>query len=469
MRRNGTEDDGTATVDEPELTAGTARLPIVAGVAVAAFFYQSMMGYMLPLYFEALAFPKNAWAGVVFWRVVPWVFGPIAAGVASQRFGERRVWGAAMAILALVPFAFLVWPIPESMATIALVQGTAEALMWIGGASLVQMVTPRKKGLANGLLLMSLGVGSVLGPLVGRAALWHEFVTGMIRKGDWGTAGRFLISLVKPPGSPALLNFQIILGGLAALSMLAAAFMWYWGQRPGRFVADAPAKGLRETLSDMRRLAADARFWALVVSLCFLGGIVFQATNQYLRYRAEDAGLIDGAKDNGWILLCLLQTAIWIPGGLAVSFLAGRRASGLAGVVMLGSFSLAAGLIGWSSGAVALFVALGIFESARQFMRWSHAGYLSEHMPPDLRATAIGCSISIAGLSSAIWGYAALKVFSADAPDFDSTDPFWSAAVCGLIGAVGLFVFDRYIPIRRPECGTPSSVPAQAQADARES
>ena len=55
MRRNGTEDDGTATVDEPELTAGTARLPIVAGVAVAAFFYQSMMGYMLPLYFEALA------------------------------------------------------------------------------------------------------------------------------------------------------------------------------------------------------------------------------------------------------------------------------------------------------------------------------------------------------------------------------------------------------------------------------
>jgi hypothetical protein len=239
--------------------------------------------------------------------------------------------------------------------------------------------------------------------------------------------------------------------GLSGLALFGAALMWMYGQRAGQFAGDVTQQNRNETVADLRRLLTNSRFWALVLALCLLGGPVFQATNQYLRYRAEDLGLISGSQDRGWIILQLLRTLMWVPGGLAVGLLAGRRAPGLAAVAMLASFGLAGAGIGWASSQLALFGAVAVFEFVRQFMRWSHAGYLSEHMPDDLRATAIGCSITVAGLGSTIFGFVADALTDPDALGFDSTRPFWFAAALGLTGAIGLLVFDRFVPIRRVE------------------
>jgi len=146
-----------------------------------------------------------------------------------------------------------------------------------------------------------------------------------------------------------------------------------------------------------------------------------------------------------------LRTAIWIPGGLAVGLLAGRRAPGIAAVTMLGCFALASLGMGWSTIAWELFACAALFEFTRQFMRWSHAGYLSEHMPEDLRATAIGCSITVSGLGATTFAWVSGYVWDPNYSNFQSSPPFVAAAALGLTGCVALFVFNWFIPIRQTD------------------
>jgi MFS family permease len=438
--------------EQPDVEAGTARLPVVVIVSLINMFFAAILEYSLPLYFNSLeGFPKSVWADLAAWQVAPWFFTPILAGLLSRRYGERRVWGAAMFGQAIVPALLVALPRLWIVAPVAFWYGFTGALMWIGGISLAQVVPAHKKGLANGLVMMSLGLGSFLGPLTGRAILWHDQVRALADQGSWTDIGRFLINVIKPQSDPSLAGFHFILWGLAAATALGAALMWGWGQRPGRWQGEHAQQTWGETADDVKRLLVNARFWALVISLCLLGGSLFQANNQFLRYRAEDLGLISGSQDQGWILLQLLKVFIWIPGGLAVGLLAGRRAPGLAAVAMLSGFALSGAGIALASTAYGLFVAVAAFEFVRQFMRWSHAGYLSEHLPPDLRATAIGLAITFAGISSTLFGFLTNALMSPNSVSFDSRAPFWLAAGLGLLGAVGLFVFDCFVPIRQGE------------------
>ena len=57
-------------------------------------------------------------------------------------------------------------------------------------------------------------------------------------------------------------------------------------------------------------------------------GTIWLLINSYL-YRADDLGLKSGAADQGWLWLQLLKTFMWLPGGLAVGFVAGKRAPGI--------------------------------------------------------------------------------------------------------------------------------------------
>jgi MFS family permease len=436
-------------VDLADAEAGTARLPVVVIVSLVNMFASGILEYALPLYFERAHFPKSAWAGLAAWQVAPWFFAPILAGLLSRRFGERRVWGAAMLGQAVVPALLAAIPQPWIVNPAAFWNGFTGALMWIGGISLAQVVPPHKKGLANGLVMMSLGVGGLLGPLAGRAILWHEQVAALAGRGAWKDVGLFLVNVIEPASDPSLAGFHFILWGLGGATALGAVVMWTWGQRPGRWQGEKAQETWAETADDLKRLLGNARFWALVLSLCLFGGSLFQASNQFLRYRAGDVGLISESQDRGWILLQELRVLLWIPGGLAVGLLAGRRAPGLAGVLMLSAFALSGAGIAWVSTSAGLFAAVAAFEFVRQFMRWSHAGYLSEHMPADLRATAIGLAITAAGTSSTIFGFLTKGIFDPDAPGFDSRAPFALAAGVGLTGALGLLVFDRLLPIRQ--------------------
>ena len=454
--------------------AGTARLAIVVPVAVISFFYVSTLEYSLPLYFGALgaaaeaaggSFPADIWSKLVKYQVTLWIVGPILAGLLARRYGERLVWCGALLGKVFVPLTLALWPEPNVIMVLALWQGFTGALMWIAGVSLVQMVRPEKKGLSNGLMMASLGLGSILGPVVGRCLLYRRELGEHLVAGDWSGVGMKLFSFQPATTTPQVADFLPIFWLLAFTTLTCGLLIGIWGQRPGRFAHDEEAPAWGRTVSDLGRLVRESRFWALVIAMCVLGGPVFQATNQFLPYRAEDLGLKSGAADYGWIWLQLLRPLMWIPGGLAVGLLAGRRAPGIAAVLMLGTFALASLGIGGSRFVWQLFFCVTVFEFVRQFMRWSHAGYLSEHMPQDLRATAIGCSITFSGLGSTIYGWGADYLFSPAAAGFQSWRPFLAAAVLGLLGCLGLFIFDRFRPIRRLEAEPDTAADPEVASD----
>jgi len=444
-------------MEQTDGDAGTARLMVVVPVAITSFFYASILDYSLPLFFGALgeaaeveggSYPADIWSKLVFLQVTPWIVGPVISGVLARRYGERLVWSWALFGKALVPIMLAVNPAPLMIYILAVWQGFTGALMWIAGISLVQMVVPEKKGLSNGSMMASLGIGSVVGPICGRALLHRSELGSLVSSGQWSDLWAKLLTF-ESMARPSVDDFTLIFGILTISALACGAAIWLWGQRPGKFDKQE-SHSWSQTMADLGSLGRNPRFWALVISLCVLGGPVFQANNQFLPYRAEDLGLKSGSQDLGWIWLKLMQTLMWIPGGVAVGLLAGRRAPGLAAVLMLTAFSISAAAIGWCSVGWYLFLYVAIFEFTRQFMRWSHSGYMSEHLPDNLRSTGMGVAISFSGLGSTLFGWTADHFYTVD-PVQQSPLPFYAAAALGIVGAIGLLVFDRFHRIRQSE------------------
>src|SRR5262249_26278817 len=181
----GGQGDTAAFQVQPDREAGAARLPVVVLVSLINMFFAAVLEYALPLYFNALeGFPKRMWADLAAWLVAPWALAPLLAGLLARRFSERRVWGAAMLGQAAVPALFAAIPEPWIVAPAACWYGFMNALVWIGGISLTQVVPANRKGLANGLVMMSLGLGSFVGPLAGRAILWRHRVGALVEEGS---------------------------------------------------------------------------------------------------------------------------------------------------------------------------------------------------------------------------------------------------------------------------------------------
>ena len=427
--------------------SGTARLAVAVPVAVASFFYTNILEYSLPLYFDALQVPNDMWSNLVKYKLAAWIIGSALAGLLSRRYGERLVWSASMLGKVVVLLGLIYYPTPLAIILLSIWQGFTGALMWIAGVSFIQMVPDSRKGLSNGLVMVSIGVGAVFGALIGRATIYADELKPLLLQGDLAGIGSRLFNFTTLTSTPMKSDFLMIFWLLMVTSVCSAIAIALWGQRPGRFQREEPADW-RRTFQDVGQLVSNPTFWALAIPLALLGGPVFQASNQFLPYRAEDLGLKHGSQDQGWIWLQLLKTIMWIPAGAAVGLLAGRRAPGLAAVVILGSFSLAAMGIGLSSVVWQIFICVGWFEFTRQFMRWSHAGYMAEHMPDNLRSTAIGCTIMFSGLGSTIYAWVAPALWNPNDAEFLSLKPVIFAAVLGLIGTVGLFIFDRIRPIR---------------------
>ncbi len=449
----------TSVKHDLDLYHGTARLWVVVPAAVASFVYLSSLEYALPLYFGALrqaaaaqggTYPIDIWSKLAKYQIVPWIAGPVLAGLLARRYGERLVWCGALLGQAFVPVVLSVRPDPYIIRLLALWQGLTGAVMWVAGVSLIQMVAPGRKGLSNGLMMGSVGVGSAIGQIGARSVLYRVELLDRLHAGDPGGMFSRLFMFSPTTTTPRVADFRIIFWILAVMILVSSIAIGLWGQRRGRFERDEPPDWSR-TLRDLVHLAATPKFWALVLALCVLGGPVFQSSNQFLPYRAEDLGLKSMSEDHGWIWLQLLKTLMWIPGGLAVWLVAGRRAPGGAAVAMLACFSMAALGIGLSTFSWQLFLCVAMFEFVRQFMRWSNAGYLSEHLPDSLRATAIGAAVTLAGLGSTVYGWAADYRWPPNAEAFDSSQPFLAAAVLGLLGAAGLYLFDRLRPIRDPD------------------
>ena len=442
-----------------EQQSGTARLWVVTFASLVGIFYAAALDYSLPLYFGAVNqsaeisgdhYPAGTWSALWKYQQTAWIVGPLLAGLLTRRYGERLVWSLSLAGGAVIPWALISQPELSTVKLLALWLGLTGSLAWVAGVSLVQMVPIEKKGLANGLMMTSFGVGSIAAALVSRSLLYRHELGELASTTGLGDCMGRLFNLTPMASTPDVNDFESIFWLLAASSLLCAVVVGIWGQRPGSY-RSAVVADWRQSIIDLRRVMRCSKFWALTLNLCVLGGAVFAAANQFMPYRAEELGLKSGAEDHGWIWLQLLRTLMWIPGGMAVGLVAGRRAPGIVAAAMLATFSLAALGIGASNAAWQLFVCAALYEFVRQLMRWSHSGYLSEHMPENLRATAIGCSITCAGLGATFFSWIADSLWNPESYGFRSSVPFVVGAVSGLCGSAALMIFDRFQPIRSPD------------------
>ncbi len=423
---------------------GSARLSIVIPVVMMSFLYEALLDYTLPLYFSALSaaglgYPSDLWSQLSKIRIVPYIAVSIVAGLLARRYGERLLWSASLLLQFLVPMAFALSLKPSLIPAIALWQGATGALMWTAGISLVQMVAPAKKGLANGLVMSAMGVGSFFGPIFGRFLLYRHELSPLSRDGNWVVWAARAVSFAPMKIKPQVAEFQIIFIMMAAITLFCGLLVGWWGQQQGQF-EKVSSPDWHRTLHDLGRVARTQHFWLMVLTFCVLGALPLQASNQFLPYRAEELGLKSGAQDTGWLWLQLLRTIMWVPGGAAVGYLAGRRVGGAVAAALVAAVALASLAIGLCEKPWQLFVSVAVFEFLRQFVRWSQTGHLAEHMPDNLRATSIGCAVSLSGLSMTLFGWFAPVVWD---PVTQSAPPFLMAAMLCGIGGYGLLLFDR--------------------------
>lgn len=442
------------TIDQTA-APGTARMWIVAPVVVMAFFYFGFLDYFLPLYFGALEeqakaagdlFPGNMWSKYQCYLVSVWIICPFLAGLISRRYGERRVWSFAQLALTPVTLLLLYCPTPTLMPILAGWIGLGAVLVWVGGISLVQVVHADKKGLANAIMLVGLALGSLLAPICGRAMLYWRELGVYARESDWAGFWLSVLSFRQPTIVPGVNDCHWILWLLSFITLFCGILIGFWGQRPGRFQHELPPEW-SQTVRDLGRLVQSGRFWVFVLALSFLGGTIFQGANQFMPYRAEELGLKQGAADVGWVWLNLLKTMIWIPGGFVVGMLAGRRVGVMVGALMLGGFAVGAFGVGISDSGWQLFVSVAVLELCRQFMRWGQSGYLSEQFSDDLRATVIGCSVTMSGLSGTLFAWIADSWWN---PSLSSAYPLFATCICGAVGCLALLVFNCSRPICQP-------------------
>ena len=411
----------------PAQLTGTARLSVVMVTALITFFQQGLLFYALPLYFSAKGLPSSAWETWGLYLIIAWLFAPLVNWILARHIGERRIWALGLVFDALIIAWLIVLPVgllgaDFAVGVAALLYGVAGALLWISVMTLVQNVPAVRRGRSNSLLMISLGLGSIAGPLFGR---WTLAIQGNL-------------------GHTSLAGFYVMLSAGVILSLLGGVIIYLWGEYP-RDIQKPIVTSSAPTLRDDFRLARSASFLALVIPLSLLTGPTFQATNVYLAYRAAEPGigLIQNSQDHGWMALQVTSYVMQLLGGLLLGCVAGKRVSFRVAAALLGAFGFCGIGIGLAPDAIVLFICVALFEMGRQFARWLQTGYVSEHVSAEQRSAAISVSVLLSGVGATGFMLLLRVVQSPDASSFSSALPFLIAGVFSAVGVLILVVGGR--------------------------
>lgn len=395
--------------------AGTPRLGLVFGIALSNYLSHALIRYSTPLYFSALEYPKDAYETFSFYWLVAFIAGSTLSGLLASRVDERDVWSSGVAGFAglglLLIFIPGYWVVPFA----GLLYGITAAAQWVGAMAFVQTAASGKRGWANALLMIALGGGSFLGAPFGAALL------------KWTSNG-----------NPITDDFVPLLWFHTALCLAGAMLIRAVARHPGPVRRQLVEEDWKTNFSLLRM----PRYLAMVIPLSLMGGPVFQTVNIYLPYRAEaeEIALKVGAVDQGWSTLLTVGYGMQFLGGLFIILIAGKKAGALMAAAVLGVYAASSLGIGLSPNVYGVVLFTALFEFLRQLMRWSQTGYITEHMPIELRGPAIGFSTTLSGLASTLFATVMRNLQSPDSPDFSSSLPFYVGGCIGLTGAVLLLI-----------------------------
>ena len=399
----------------PSVEEATPRISIVFIVALGNYLCHALIRYSTPLYFSALGYPNDAYETFSFYWLAAFIASSSFSGLLASRIDERSIWGWGLIGFAGLGILLIYIPSAQVVPFTGILYGITGAAQWVGAMSFVQTVTPERRGRSNGLLMIALGIGSFIGPMVG---------------------GK-LLELVSTT-DPVFGNYAFLFWFHVVICFLGALTIWLFGRYSGPVRQKSMQIGWRTNLSLLRM----PRYLAMVIPLSLMGGPVFQTVNIYLQYRVRDPdiALIVGSIDHGWASLLTAGYGMQLLGGIAILMIAGKKCGAAIASGILGAYAACSLGIGFSTHASAVVISVCLFEFLRQLMRWSQTGYISEHMPIELRAPAIGFSTTLSGLSSTLFAFVLKNLQSPNSPDFSSSFPFFVGGCIGLTGAILLLI-----------------------------
>ena len=182
------------------------------------------------------------------------------------------------------------YPNPHVISLFAIWQGFTGTLTGIASISLIQIVAPKKSSV-QWVSDASDGRGKRIRP-----NSWS--LTDLLQRIRIARAGEQLVQVLVATAQSETHEVGGPVGELRAdildpdrYTLLCGVLIGLWRQRPDRF-EHTPSPGWSQTLTDLKRLSCQPRFWALVATICLLGCPVFQTANQFLPYCAKELGLV---------------------------------------------------------------------------------------------------------------------------------------------------------------------------------
>lgn len=357
--------------DEPATRPSLRSIlrPEVVGICAVAFLADVMSG-ILGATFSLHA--EDLGASVVFIGLLTSLtgltalVGSVPIGLVSDRIGRTRVLAAGLASFALAMALIAVAPSPALLIPGRLLLGAAMvASFWIAAAYLGDIVAPRERGLAFGLLTTAMGLGFAVGPLLG----------GLV-------ADRVDV------------RAAYLLGAAVGVAALAVIRLVLAGRRPAGGGASRARRSVRESLRVGRERALIAAGLANILSAIAFGGAVATIFPLY----GSDRGLSDAAIGSMFAVRAVASTLVRLPSG-ALTGVVGSRQVVLGALVLEGVAVAGIGtaerfgpMLGW---LMLEGIGFGAFLTSAQ-------AYIAEHTVEETRGAAIGFYSMTGGIGNTL-------------------------------------------------------------------
>lgn len=290
----------------------------------------------------------------------------IPIGSLSDRIGRARVLFGGITAFTVTMVLFAAAPSPFFLVPGRMLMGAAGVgSFWIASAYLGDIVTPRERGVAFGLLTTCMGLGFGVGPVLGGQIADS---IGM----RWG----FIIG-----------------AGIGVVSMmLVRAYLW----EPPKQKAALTRPQL--TFRDNLRVGANRSLLAMSVGSFILAFSFDGAISTLFPLFAEDLGITTATIGTMFAFRAIASSAIRLPGGALAGRIGARKlviAAVIGQAIAISGIATTTSHFGLTLWLMMEGLAFGVFLTSSQ-------AYLAENTVPESRGAAIGFYSMVGGIGSSV-------------------------------------------------------------------
>lgn len=318
----------------------------------------------------------------------------IPLGSISDRMGRKKIMLLGMLCFVFAPLIYNYSSNPLHLFPARVILGFGMASTFSIGFIYVSEAAPiRRRGLFQGLYMMSMGIGFTLGPLAG----------GLVAKA-WGYAANFYLC-----------------SGLAIVGLVLLLF----APEPSAYKVESSA--YEDIFIGFRRVVTDIRIVSAGVAN-FFNSLVYSATMVYFPLYGNSIGLDESGVGMGLTVRGLISTISRMPTGTAILKLGALKMMTMG--LILSALTLFA-LPSFDS-LIVICLILGIQGVAYGVYLTSGNIYVTVEAPYDQMGTAMGVYSTFSNIS----GVVSPLILGAASEAWGIRGAFWASSAFALCGAV---------------------------------